>query len=103
MITVTPQAASQIRASAIESNALGLPLRVAVQKKSDNTFHYMMGFDDKEREGDQQVAFGDFIVVLDAESQPLANGMTLDFVELDGNMEFIFINPNDPNCKPPQE
>lgn len=103
MITVTPQAANQIRTSAVESNALGLPLRVAIRKKDDGSFHYMMGFDDNEHEGDKQVEFGDFIIVLDADTQPLASGMTLDFVDLEGTMEFIFANPNDPNYKSPQE
>lgn len=103
MITVTPQAAAQIRTSAVQSNALGLPLRVAVQKKPDGSFHYVMGFDDQTLEGDQTSNFGDFMVVLDADSQPLANGMTLDFIELEGNMEFVFLNPNDPNYRPPQE
>jgi hypothetical protein len=27
--------------------------------------------------------------------------MTLDFVELEGQLEFIFINPNDPNYQAP--
>ncbi|MEZ5453475.1 MAG: iron-sulfur cluster biosynthesis family protein [Thiothrix sp.] len=103
MITVTPQAATQIRTSAVQANALGLPLRIAVQQKADGSFHYMMGFDDKKHEGDHTENYGDFMVVLDAASQPLAAGMTLDFVELDeGKLEFIFLNPNDPNYKPPQ-
>lgn len=102
MITVTPQAANQIRTSAVQSNALGLPLRIAVQKKSDGHFHYMMGFDENEREGDLKLEMGDFMLIVDAESQALAQGMTLDFVELDGTMEFIFANPNDPNYQAPQ-
>lgn len=102
MITVTPQAAEQIRTSALQSNALGLPLRIAIQKKTDGSFHYMMGFDDKSNNGDQKVEFGDFVVVLDADSQALANGMTLDFIELEGKPEFVFMNPNDPNYRPPQ-
>lgn len=102
MITVTPQAATQIRTSAVQSNALGLPLRIAIRKKPDGAFHYMMGFDDKEQAGDEVLAFGDYRVVLDAETQPLATGMTLDFVELEGKMEFIFANPNDPHHRPPE-
>ncbi len=102
MMTVTPQAATQIRTSAVQGNALGLPLRIAIQKKADGAFHYVMGFDDQQREGDQTENFGDFMVVLDTASQPLANGMTLDFIELDGKMEFVFLNPNDPSYRPPQ-
>ncbi|MBU0655610.1 MAG: Fe-S cluster assembly protein HesB [Gammaproteobacteria bacterium] len=102
MITVTPQAATQIRTSAVQGNALGLPLRIAIRRKPDGAFHYMMGFDDKENAGDEKLTFGDFMVVLDAETQPLAAGMTLDYVELDGKLEFVFMNPNDPNYRPPQ-
>jgi len=40
--------------------------------------------------------------VVDEASQPLATGMTLDYVEIDGKLEFVFINPNDPNYRPPQ-
>ncbi len=29
--------------------------------------------------------------------------IALDFVDLDGKMEFVFMNPNDPNYKPPTE
>lgn len=102
MITVTPQAATQIRTSAVQSNALGLPLRVAVKQKSDGSFHYVMGFDENKLEGDETIKLGDFMLVIDADSQALANGMTLDFIELEGKPEFVFMNPNDPNYRPPQ-
>ncbi len=102
MITVTPQAATQIRTSAVQSNALGLPLRVAVKQKSDGSFHYVMGFDENKLEGDETIKMGDFMLVIDVDSQALANGMTLDFIELEGKPEFVFMNPNDPNYRPPQ-
>ena len=41
-------------------------------------------------------------VIMDAASEPLAKGMKIDFVELEGKMEFIFINPNDPKQTPPE-
>jgi len=30
-------------------------------------------------------------------------GMMIDYIDLDGTMEFVFMNPNDPNYKAPQE
>lgn len=102
MITVTPQAATQIRSSAVQSNALGLPLRIAVKQKSDGSFHYVMGFDENKLEGDEIITMGDFMLVVDTDSQALASGMTLDFIELEGKPEFVFMNPNDPNYRPPQ-
>jgi Fe-S cluster assembly iron-binding protein IscA len=60
-----------------------------------------MGFDEQNKTGDQTIQVEDVLVVVDAASQPLLQGMTLDFVELDGQLEFIFINPNDPNYQAP--
>lgn len=103
MITVTPEAAAQIKVSAQQGNTGDMPLRIAVERKEDGKFHYQMGFDDQLRPGDQRVESEGVIMVIDGISQPLANGLMLDFVELNGNMEFVFMNPNDPNYTPPQE
>lgn len=102
MITVTPHAAVQIRTASVQGNAIGLPLRIAIQKKPDGAFHYLMGFDDQNREGDQPIECEGVKLVVDAASQPLVSGMTLDYVEIDGKLEFVFMNPNDPNYRPPQ-
>ncbi len=102
MITVTAPAAAQIRTASVQGNAIGLPLRLAIQKKPDGGFHYLMGFDDQEKEGDQKIESEGVTLVVDTESQPLIAGMTLDFVELEGKLEFVFINPNDPHYRPPQ-
>ena len=102
MITVTAPAAAQIRTASVQGNAIGLPLRLAIQKKPDGGFHYLMGFDDQEKDGDQKIESEGVTLVVDTESQPLIAGMTLDFVELEGKLEFVFINPNDPHYRPPQ-
>ena len=103
MITVSPEAASQIQISAQQSKAEGLPLRLAVHQKSDNSFHYVMGFDENKVDGDVTVETEGVKVVLDSESQRLATGLKLDYVEMKGNKEFIFLNPNDPAYSPPVE
>jgi len=46
MISITPEAAAQIRTSAKEQHLEGLPLRVAAQRLPDGKFHYAMGFDE---------------------------------------------------------
>lgn len=102
MITVTPAAATQIRTASVQGNAIGLPLRIAIQKKPDGGFHYLMGFDDQSKDGDQTIESEGVALVVDADSQPLVAGMTLDYVEIDGKLEFVFINPNDPNYRAPQ-
>ncbi len=102
MITVTAAAATQVRTASVQGNAIGLPLRIAIQRKPDGAFHYLMGFDDQEKSGDQKIASEGVTLVVDEVSQPLVAGMTLDYVEIDGKLEFVFINPNDPNYRPPQ-
>ena len=96
MITVTSAASKQIIESRKQSDAESLALRVAVQLKQDGSLHYVMGFDDNEKPGDIVIDKESVNVVIDDASEPLAKGMTIDFVELEGKMEFIFINPNDP-------
>lgn len=103
MITVSPTAATQIQYAASQSKAEELALRLAVQQKSDNSFHYIMGFDDKRAEDDLEVESEGVQLVINAESQKLAAGLKIDFIELEGKMEFIFLNPNDPAYSPPVE
>ncbi|UJS23223.1 HesB/IscA family protein [Thiothrix winogradskyi] len=102
MITVTATAATQVRTASVQGNAIGLPLRIAIQRKPDGAFHYLMGFDDQDKAGDQKIESEGVALVVDEVSQPLVAGMTLDYVEIDGKLEFVFINPNDPNYRPPQ-
>ena len=53
-----------------------------------------MGFDDP-REGDAAFESSGVTVVVDPLSRPLLNGLVLDFGELEGVVQFVFINPND--------
>jgi len=103
MITVSPAAAIQILSAAQQSKAEGLALRLAVQQKSDNSFHYLMGFDDQRAEDDLELESEGIQLVINAESQKLSAGLKLDYVELEGKMEFVFLNPNDPAYSPPVE
>lgn len=103
MITLTPEAAKQIRFSAKEGNLDGLPIRIAVTKNNDGSLHYGMGFDDVKEDDTTYTSEGVDVVVSEA-SKDLLNGTTLDYVELEpGNPQFIFMNPNDPNYQPPSE
>ncbi len=101
MINVTPAASEQIEKSRAETNTPDLPLRIAIDLQQDGSFHYKMGFDDTVDSGDVKVDNSN--IVVDQNSQPLMTDMTLDYVEIDGKMEFIFLNPNDPSYKAPEE
>lgn len=102
MMIITPEAASQIHRSAEHSQAQGLALRIAAECKQDGHFHYRMGFDDAQGAGDVLLELAGISVVIDAASAILLKGTCLDFVDLEGQMEFVFMNPNDPHYRPPQ-
>lgn len=101
MITVTPAAATQIKLSAEQGKTEGMSLRIAATRNSDNSIHYGMGFDDS-KEDDITITAGDIEIIVSAASAALLKDTTVDFVELEPDkFQFIFMNPNDPNYKPP--
>ena len=103
MITVTPAAAAQIKLSAEQGKTEGMSLRIAASRNSDNSIHYGMGFDDS-KEDDVVVTTEDIEIIVSNESVALLKDTTIDFVELEPEKyQFIFLNPNDPNYKPPSE
>jgi iron-sulfur cluster assembly protein len=103
MITITPEAASQIRLSAEQNKSSGMPLRIAATRNEDKTIHYGMGFDDA-KEDDISVKSDDIEIIVSPVSADLLKNTVLDFVEIEpGKQQFIFMNPNDPGYVPPQE
>ena len=101
MITVTPAAAQQIRSSARQRQAEGLPLRIAATRNPDGSLHYGMGFADDDTQQDLSYTSEGITIVVSPVSLDLLNNTVIDFVELDnGDKNFIFKNPNDPNYKP---
>jgi len=102
MITVTPEAAQQIRESAKQGNMQGMPLRVAATRQDDGSFHYALGFDDTDRQGDTVFKSEGIDIVVAPQSLDMLNGTVIDYVEINGNKEIIFINPNDPAQQQPE-
>jgi iron-sulfur cluster assembly accessory protein len=100
MISVTPEAAEQIRASASQGGMENMPLRIAVTTQQDGSFHYALGFDDNNHEGDQTFQSEGITIVVAPQSLEKLTGTVIDYVDLEGNMEIIFINPNDPAQNP---
>ena len=103
MITITPQAAEQIRKSAQQqADPKEVHLRLAARLDDKGAIAYGMGFDDK-ADGDAQVVTNDITILIASGSVELLTGATLDYVEINpGEPRFIFINPNDPSHKPPK-
>lgn len=103
MIKVTEEAAKQIKLSAKQGKAEGMPLRIAASKNEDDSIHYGMGFDDS-KDDDISVTSQDIEIIVSPVSAELLKDTVLDFVELEpGKHQFIFMNPNDPTYKPPQD
>ncbi len=103
MISLSSAAHEQIRQSAESGGMQSIPLRVAVKQLEDGSFHYAMGFDEQRLPGDTFFNFDGVDIVVAENSKDLADGMTIDYVELEpGKMEFIFLNPNDPSYVPPK-
>lgn len=102
MITVTPAAAEQIRASAAEGGIEGTAMRIAAKRNPDGSIHYGMGFDDNAHETDVHISSEGIDIVVSEASQVLLDGTTLDYVEIEpGSYQFIFLNPNDVHYVPP--
>ena len=95
MITITPQAAAQIRLASEQTDSEDMYLRLAAKREADGGIEYGMGFDDM---GSQdQIYTSEGVQALIADScKDLLRGTTLDYVEISpGEHEFIFSNPND--------
>lgn len=103
MITITPSAAAQIKISADQSKSEGMALRIAATRKKDNSIHYGMGFDNV-NEDDLSITSEEIEIIVAPASAKLLKNTTIDFIELEPEKhQFIFMNPNDPEYKPPSE
>ena len=103
MLKLTRSAAKQIRTAAGESDAEELALRIAASRKDDGSIDYRMGFDEI-REDDVVVSSMGVDVLVAHADKGLLDQMVVDYVELNpGDFRFIFLNPNDPHSRPPQE
>ena len=101
MFKVTPAAAEQIQSAAQQSGADGMSLRLAAHTGPDGSVEYKMGFDEGTEEDIRFKSEG-VDIVMEPEYVPLLDEAVLDFVQLDeGDKQFIFQNPKDPNYKPP--
>ncbi len=103
MFKVTKVAAGKIRDSARGSDAEDFALRIAASRKSDGAIEYQMGFDEVGMEDVLLNSRGVDVVFANSQKE-LLNGGVLDYVEIEpGEFRFIFMNPNDPHYRPPNE
>ncbi len=90
MISLTKQAAEQIRASAAESGADNLGLRIAARVNDAGMLEFGMGFDE-ERSNDSAVDSWGVTLLINAQSKPYLDDVTIDFAEVNpGESRFVF-------------
>jgi len=102
MFKITEKAATQIQQSAKNTGVANQGLRLAAQKQEDGSISYLMGFDEEKPE-DISVDANGVSVLIEPEYIPLLDGASMDYVEIDGEDRFIFLNPNDATFVPPAE
>lgn len=103
MIKLSDAAAKQVKISLEKMGEAEVPLRIAISVQENGSFHYNMGFDANVNEGDKTFDEKQVTFVVDAVTLPLIGGMQMDFVEIEGENQIVFLNPNDPHYKPPVE
>jgi len=102
MLNITEAAAEQMKLSITEETK-GMSLRVAAAKMDDGSIQYGMGFDDNKADSDAIIDCDGLEILIADNCLELLTGATIDYVALeDENKHFIFINPNDPNHKAPE-
>lgn len=101
MIKVSDAAAKQVKISLEQMGDVEVPLRIAINVQENGAFHYNMGFDSSVNEDDKTFDEKRITFVVDATTLALIGGMEMDYVEIEGELQIVFLNPNDPHFKPP--
>ena len=101
MFTLSPAAASEIRATVPRSGAEGLALRVAARQEADGSLAFGMGFDEQ-REGDLPLDIDGVQLLIGQPSQPLLDDALLDFVEIEPGRHGFVLAPQDTPAEPPR-
>ena len=99
---ITEDAAEEILQSMSQTNTTTSSLRIAAKRRPDGSIDYAMGFDEAD-DTDTVLQQYSVEVLIGVTSLDLLAGALLDYVQLEtnGDKEFIFLNPNDPQFVPP--
>jgi iron-sulfur cluster assembly protein len=94
MISLTKEAAEQIRLAAANSDAQGMALRLAARVNEAGMLEFGMGFD-QERENDTIHESWGITLLISKHSAPYLQDVTLDFAEIaPGQKSFVFMKPD---------
>lgn len=93
MVTLTEDAAAQVKKIQTESGADGKFLRIAATAGGCSGNQYQLGFDDAS-EGDSKFESAGITVLVDENSLALINGAEIDYIQSLEGSSFVFKNPN---------
>jgi iron-sulfur cluster assembly protein len=98
MISLTKEAADQIRVAAEQSGAGTMALRIAARVNDAGMLEFGMGFDE-ERGNDAAVDSWGVTLLINAQSAPLLDDVTIDFSEVaPGQSRFVFMKASAGGC-----
>ncbi|MBI3296779.1 MAG: iron-sulfur cluster assembly accessory protein [Elusimicrobia bacterium] len=93
MLTLTPKAVKKVSEFFTDPEAKGKSLRVGVKPGGCSGYEYSFSFDDK-KDGDTEMTFDGFTVLVDPNSAPFLKASEIDYAE-DGTAQgFKIRNPN---------
>ncbi|HMM55528.1 MAG TPA: iron-sulfur cluster assembly accessory protein [Candidatus Desulfobacillus sp.] len=102
MFALTPAAAARVIDSARQSDAAGMPLRIAAKVEEDGRLAFGIGFDEP-REQDLSYECEGVTLLIAPPSRELLEDMLLDFAEIaPGDWQFVFMRTSPPGggCAP---
>ncbi|MCF6259097.1 MAG: iron-sulfur cluster assembly accessory protein [Gammaproteobacteria bacterium] len=103
IISFSPAAIAQIKTNMQDSEHSVMALRIAATMSADETINYGIGFDET-KEGDVKFTDDGVNFLISPDCLELLNDAHVDYVDVENDQHhFIFLNPNDPNYKPPKE
>lgn len=94
MITFTDQAVKAVRRFIRYSDTPDAALRLKITGGGCSGLSYEMSLEQQPGDQDTVLQAGQFSVLVDADSLPLLDGMTVDFEESMASTGFVFNNPN---------
>jgi len=98
MISLTKEAAEQIRVAQKDAGAENMALRIAARVNDAGMLEFGMGFDE-ERESDDIVDSWGVSLLINAHSAPMLDDVTIDFSEVSpGESRFVFMKASSGGC-----
>lgn len=94
MVTLTPNAEKKIKSIFEQENKKDAQLRIGIKGGGCSGFSYVMDFDNRASETDQQFVINDLKIVIDSKSLIYLAGTEIDYIDGFGGSGFVFNNPN---------